>query len=109
MKLRIQKKTVQVVTSFILALFLVIPAFAYTNPDIDDTLLRVGMYYGSSALAAANLENVSSHGSGYQFGYFDNNLTFVGLAFTDQTEISILKTHNIYLTSSNEYTTSPTS
>lgn len=109
MKRRIRKKTVQIVTTLILALVLAVPSLAYTNPSLDDSLLRVGLYYGSSALTTANLENVSGCGSGYRFGYFDSDLNFIELGYTDQTTITMLKTHNIYLTSSNGYSTTPSS
>ena len=56
--------------------------------------VKVGLYYGSSALASANLEN--SVGSGYRFGYY-NNGSFVTLGSTSVTQISMLKTQNIYL------------
>lgn len=108
MKQRIFLKTVQIVVLLaVLAAMLAVPAGA-SGAELDSgTTLRVGMAYGSSALAAANLENHS--GSGYRFGYYDSALDFVELASTEQTKISMLKTHNIYLTDTKAYTTSATS
>ncbi len=64
------------------------------SADTDSKMVRVGLYYGSNALASANLEN--SVGSGYQFGYFDGS-DFEVLGNTAETQISMLKTQNIYL------------
>ena len=36
----------------------------------------VGLAYGSGALVGANLENNTGYGSGYRFGYFDEDLRF---------------------------------
>lgn len=60
-----------------------------------DGPVRAGLYYGSSALDTANLEN--SEGSGYRFGYFDSGDNFVALGSTEATQITMLKTQNIYL------------
>ena len=72
----------------------------------EEHMLRVGLAFdgGSvSALAAANLEN--SVDSGYCFGYFDDNAVFHPLGSTTKTQISMLKTQNLYL-SGGTYSTS---
>jgi len=63
--------------------------------------IRVGLYYGGSALAGANLDN--SVGSGYRFGYFDSDRSFVDLARTSAGEgqISVVKAQNVYFDGSN--------
>ena len=59
--------------------------------DTKETL-RVGLFYGSTALPGANLEN--SVGSGYRFGWYDDNLTFHQLGSSPETQISVVKTQN---------------
>ncbi len=58
-------------------------------------MVRIGLFYGDGALSSANLEN--SDGSGYRFGYYDRDGQFVKLGSTTQTQISMLKTENMYL------------
>ena len=54
----------------------------------EDTL-KVGLRYGSDALATANLQNVTGCGWGYQVGYFDSARNFVALGEIDTNEISM--------------------
>lgn len=60
----------------------------------SNNLIRVGLYYGDEALPAANLEN--STGKGYYMGYTDEEGDFHSLAWTEQTQITMLKTQNMY-------------
>ena len=69
--------------------------------------VRAGLSYGSGALPSANLEN--NVGSGYRFGYYDSQDQFVTLGSTTETQISMLKTQNLYLSTNGSYTTSVTS
>lgn len=71
----------------------------------DNKMVRVGLFYGDSALPTANLEN--SVGSGYRFGYYDNAGTFIKLGTTSESQISMLRTQNIYLKGNQYYTTNP--
>lgn len=59
-----------------------------------DTLALVGLCYDSSALAGANLKNDT--GTGYRFGYLDEERDFVALGSTKETSISAVKTQNVY-------------
>lgn len=59
-----------------------------------DPTIRVGLFYGSTALAGANLLN--DVGSGYRLGYYDANRSFQQLAQTSETAISVVKTQNVY-------------
>ncbi len=59
------------------------------NPTI-----RVGLKYGSDALAGANLMNMT--GSGYRFGYYDAGGAFHLLGSTAETSISMVKMQNVY-------------
>ena len=47
-----------------------VSASAVTNDTV-----KVGLRYGSSVMSSANLEN--DEGSGYEFGYFEDDRTFV--------------------------------
>ena len=59
------------------------------------SMVRVGLYWGSTALEAANLQNAV--GSGFSFGYFDELRRFVTVGWTDSTAITMLKDWNMYL------------
>lgn len=108
MKRRIFCKSVQIVMVLVMLLAFAAPAFAAEPLQEAQTVLRVGLYYKDNAMATANLENYSGAGSGYRFGYYGADMQFVPLGYTAQTQISMLKTHNIYLTASNTYSTTAT-
>ena len=59
-----------------------VSASAVTNDTV-----KVGLRYGSSVMSSANLEN--DQGRGYEFGYFDQDRTFVSLGETDETTITM--------------------
>ena len=66
---------------------------AYT-PPFD--ILRIGLFFDTTALPSANLQNVSGLGSGYNFGYFDANRNFISIgAYTDEIRISMLMDRNM--------------
>jgi hypothetical protein len=67
-------------------------AKAFENPV---QTMKIGLYYGENAMAAANLEN--SVGSGFAFGYFDSSRTFHPVGQTNETKITMLKDWNMYL------------
>lgn len=69
-----------------------LPASA-ASVQVDPTI-KVGLFYGSSALPGANLLN--DVGSGYRLGYYDSNRNFVQLTSTGETAISVVKTQNVY-------------
>lgn len=79
---------------FLFCLLLSLTFCLGTAAAAQDTV-RVGLFYGDEALASANLEN--SLGAGYRFGYYSSQGSFVSLGSTTQTQISMLKTQNIYL------------
>ena len=70
-------------------------AEAVTVPESQN--IRIGLYYGSDALAGANLLN--STGTGYRLGYYDDDRNFQTLATTAETGISVVKTQNVYYSS----------
>ena len=59
-----------------------------------DPTIRVSLYYGSSALAGANLAN--EVGEGYRFGYFDEDMAFQELGYTYESTVSMVKTQNVW-------------
>ncbi|UOO36853.1 SpoIID/LytB domain-containing protein [Oscillospiraceae bacterium CM] len=68
--------------------------------------MKVGLYYGSSALSSANLQNVTGAGSGYQFGTLDGSRQFVPLGVsTAETKLTVLRDRNmVYDSAVNCYT-----
>lgn len=70
-----------------------------------EEVLRVGLTYGSDVAAATSLR--SKVGVGYSLGYYDDQRQFVPLAWTGESEISILITQNLYLDGNGGYTYTP--
>lgn len=74
----------------VLSLLFIITLFSLTavsaSAVVNDTV-KVGIRYGSTALEAANLENAV--GSGYEFGYYDEDRDFVYLDETEETTITM--------------------
>ena len=57
---------------------------------------RLGLFFGSTALPSANLQNVDGMGRGYEFGYYDSNRNFVSVgAWTDETRITMTMDRNM--------------
>ncbi|MDR1589774.1 MAG: SpoIID/LytB domain-containing protein [Oscillospiraceae bacterium] len=87
---------VSLLSAALLALALMPPvprASAYV-PEVS--VVRIGLYYGDSALQSANLQNVTDLGSGYDFGYFDASRNFVPIgAYTDTVKISMMRDRNM--------------
>lgn len=66
---------------------------AYSPPY---TTVKVGLFYGGTALPSANLQTVSGSGSGFQFGIIDNSRNFTPLgAVTQETKITMLQDKNM--------------
>ncbi len=84
-------------------LFLVIlfRAAAVPAAAADRDTVKVGLYFGSSALYSANLEN--DLGGGFDFGYFDKNREFIPLGRTEHTQISMTAAGDIYMNGSGAY------
>ncbi len=66
-----------------------------------EKILRVGLAYNSNTVAAASLRNKS--GGGFSLGYYDESRQLVPLAWTDESQIAVLITQNLYLTGSGGY------
>jgi stage II sporulation protein D len=67
-------------------------------------LVRVGLYWGSDTLEAANLLNAV--GQGYRFGYYDDGRVFIPVGSTEEKAITMLKDWNMYLYSGGYHTES---
>ena len=90
-----RKKMMVRAAALALALALAVPALpgAEAARFEADPVVRVGLFYGGSALDGANLLN--KVGSGYRFGYFDNDLEFQELGWTGETAISMVKDQTV--------------
>ncbi len=72
--------------SLLLSAFLTVGLTTFANAAGDT--LKVGLYYGSNALASANLEN--EVGSGYQIGWFDETTRdFVPVGILTEEQITV--------------------
>ena len=86
----------------LLALALAVPQLAPAASAAGaDPTVRVGLFYGSSALDSANLLN--STGSGYRLGCFDEGLNFVSLGSTAQTALTMAPAADSYTQLSGSY------
>lgn len=85
----------------VLLMCMLAPMFSLTAPAAGAysptvSTLRIGLYYDSTALPSANLQNVRGAGLGFEFGYFNSANEFVPIgASTGETAISILMDHNM--------------
>ena len=93
-----RKRIVQFVgAALALALLAGLPAgesAAAAGTVTADPVIRVGLFYGSTALDGANLLN--DVGSGYRLGYYDRQRVFQTLAQTAEEAVSVVKTQNVY-------------
>jgi stage II sporulation protein D len=102
----VRKRAVSLIISAALLLTLLAvrapEAEAYTPPV---AALKIGLFYGGGAVPSGNLQNVTGFGSGFEFGYFDDNRSFVSLgAATGETKISVLRDKNMsYNSAENRY------
>ena len=94
-----------IILSMLLALKLCVGAQATEN-----TMLKVGLKYGTNALFTARLQNYNDtlSGSGYEFGYYDADRSFVPLAATDEQRITVTVDSNAYVSGGVCYETRPT-
>ncbi len=76
--------------------------------DEPAACIHVGLYYGTSARTTCNLANADGIGSGYTFGYYTQDDTFVPLGTTAEEFITVGMDTNLYLAGRDYYAT-PTS
>lgn len=107
MRRNIRRLLAAALTAALAAVLLAVPASASAGRN-QNRVLRVGLYYGSDAMIAANLDNADGYGSGHRFGYFEgSDNRFVELARTGQDQITVLKAVNLYLSADGSYTEQP--
>ena len=98
------KKVILSIFTFLLC----VPIFCAAAFASEEDTVRVGLYYdGSStngALVSANLENYKDSGSGYYFGYYNEERDFVMLGTTSETTISMSQDVNLTVNSDGSYT-----
>ena len=89
------------IINFIIVFCILISSTIYCTPraqayEPNASTIRIGLYYDSTALPSANLQNVGGAGNGFEFGYFNSAGSFVPIgAYVDNTAISILMDHNM--------------
>ena len=86
----------------LLSMCLLLPIFSETTKARGyDPAIKIGLYYDSAALSAANLQNVSGMDTGYAFGYYDEDREFVSTyEIDDENQITVLKNANLWLSGS---------
>lgn len=90
---KLPKKMILALLICVMALSPGVSAGAYSPPV---STVKVGLYYNTTALEGANLQNVSGYGSGYELGYFNDNRDFISLGAVLNTEkISIVIDKNM--------------
>jgi len=87
---------------FMIAVFLFLANASATPPE--NPTVRVGLYYGTSSLVSANLQN--KVGYGYRLGFFDSQGSFITLwTIEDTNKITMAKDQNLFYKESVFYTT----
>lgn len=76
-----------------LALLLPLHPAAHAAED-EEAVVLVGLAYGDDTLDGANLAN--GEGSGFRFGYLDEERAFWQVGYTAETAISVVKTQNVW-------------
>lgn len=95
---------VRSIIALLLSFTLIVPLFPYeANAATVNQILRVGLYYGSNALPTANLAN--EKGSGFRFGFYDSNRSFIPVGYTSIEKITVCKDTNIYYAGGSYYDT----
>ena len=85
-------------------------AFCVSAQAMENDMLKVGLKYGSGALFTARLQNYNDvlSGSGYTFGYYDAERSFVPLVQTDEQKVTVTVDGNAYVSGDVCYETRPT-
>lgn len=93
----------QIAAALLSAALFIVPCHAAAINEQGEVMVRVGLASSSDhnamkELTCAQLQNRTDFGTGYRFGYYDENLNFQQLACTDEsvTQIAIMKTQNLY-------------
>jgi len=86
-------KKLLVTMAFVVTFFAMSAASA--SAALANNTIKVGLYYGNTALFSANLENAV--GAGYDFGYFDAGRVFQPVGKTEQITVSMTAAGDIYI------------
>lgn len=89
-----KRKWLTILCALTLLLLYAPPSVLAEEGEVYTPPVLVGLYYGSNALDGANLKN--SVGTGYRFGYLDEDRAFWQMGYTQETDISIVKTQNVW-------------
>ena len=84
---------------------ILLPEVLASGAQTENQIIRVGLAYSNGALPFAGLEN--EVGNGFQLGYFNTDYELIPLAQTDERQITMLKTQNLYLSNGTYYTAPP--
>lgn len=68
--------------AILLICLIITPAGALAAGSSGTEMVRVGLFFGNTALVGSNLQNNTGYGAGYRFGYYDSDLDFVEVART---------------------------
>lgn len=93
------KKIVKIAITVMLMLT-ALAVSAAAVPDANPTV-RVGLYYNTSALVSANLQN--KVGQGYRLGFFDSRGDFISLWTISDIKITMANDQNLYYKDSKFY------
>ncbi len=77
------------------ALTLLLAVFTVSAAAVTNGMVKTGLYYGSSALYSANAQLVDGTGTGFRFGYYDEDRRFVELGYTDAASLCVTGDGNI--------------
>ena len=94
MKRSFCRKTVQIVICLSILLLLCVPLQPAQAAAAAEKPVLVGLAYGSSAVPGGNL--VNEVGTGYRYGCLDGERNFISLGYTPETNVSVVKTENVY-------------
>lgn len=77
-----------------LLLFMNLLPLVYAEEKRGEAPVLVGLAYGSDTLSGANLSNGT--GTGFRFGYLDEERNFWQMGYTFESAISVVKTQNVW-------------
>lgn len=101
--MRIKQKNIRIVIAVLFVVsFITLLIGGVNAAETPNPVIRVGLHYGTGSMDGLNLKN--EVGTGFRFGYYEQNNQFVALGSTEQQAISIVLTKNVYYGSYNGYT-----
>ena len=80
-----------------------VPEGPVKDPDLAQTVMRIGLRYNKTVMDGANIGN--SVGAGFYFGYYNSDNQFISVgSYTGNKTLSVVKTENVYYGTYNGYT-----